>query len=164
MGFGVVRPTLGIVTLKVLLLGMIYCVALEALKLVENLGNINDFSGKARVFLVLPVCSIGFMLHSLDLFVIIYNSRKASVIPISPIPFLIARSMGKLELYRKLTNAFAVSVLVSVAWIGYDCTRSSNDQIINIKKLERPIVNALARLESDLFCSESDYAETWQMN
>ncbi|GKD70208.1 hypothetical protein Tco_1324298, partial [Tanacetum coccineum] len=28
--------------------------------------------------------------------------------------------MGKLELYRKFTNALAVSVLVSVAWIGYE--------------------------------------------
>jgi Lung seven transmembrane receptor len=28
--------------------------------------------------------------------------------------------MAKLELYRKFTNSLAVSVLISVAWIGYE--------------------------------------------
>lgn len=55
MGYGVVRPTLGNITSKILLLGVSYFVASEALELVENLGNINDFSGKTRLFLVLPV-------------------------------------------------------------------------------------------------------------
>lgn len=55
MGYGVVRPTLGGITSKVLLLGVVYFLASEALELVEHLGNINDFSGKARIFLVLPV-------------------------------------------------------------------------------------------------------------
>lgn len=55
MGFGVVRPTLGGITSKVLLLGLVYFVASEALELVENLGNINDFSGKTKLVLVLPV-------------------------------------------------------------------------------------------------------------
>ena len=55
MGYGIVRPTLGGITSKVLLLGVIYFVASEALELVEHLGNINDFSGKVRLFLVLPV-------------------------------------------------------------------------------------------------------------
>ena len=55
MGFGVVRPTLGAITSKVLFLGFVYFVASEALELVEHLSNINDFYGKARLFLVLPV-------------------------------------------------------------------------------------------------------------
>lgn len=55
MGYGVVRPTLGNITSKMLLLGVSYFVASEALELVEHLGNINDFSGKTRLFLVLPV-------------------------------------------------------------------------------------------------------------
>jgi hypothetical protein len=28
--------------------------------------------------------------------------------------------MAKLELYRKFTNSLAVSVLISIAWIGYE--------------------------------------------
>lgn len=30
--------------------------------------------------------------------------------------------MAKLELYRKFTNCLAVSVLLSLAWIGYEVT------------------------------------------
>jgi len=30
------------------------------------------------------------------------------------------RNMAKLELYRKFTNALAVSVLLSIAWIGFE--------------------------------------------
>lgn len=55
MGYGVMRPTLGGITSKVILLGVVYFMASEALELVEHLGNINDFAGKARLFLVLPV-------------------------------------------------------------------------------------------------------------
>lgn len=32
----------------------------------------------------------------------------------------IRRSIAKLELYRKFTNSLAISVLLSVAWIGYE--------------------------------------------
>lgn len=55
MGYGVVKPTLGGLTSKVLLLGAVYFFATEALELVEHLGNINDFSGKTKLFLFLPV-------------------------------------------------------------------------------------------------------------
>jgi len=57
MGYGVVRPTLGgnRIAYRVLLLGLLYFVASEALELVEHLGNINDFSGKTKLLLVLPV-------------------------------------------------------------------------------------------------------------
>jgi hypothetical protein len=39
----------------VLLLGLVYFIASEALELIEHLGNINDFSKKTKVFVVLPV-------------------------------------------------------------------------------------------------------------
>ena len=55
MGYGVLRPTLSGLTKKVIFLAVVYFAASEALELVEHLGNINDFSGKARLFLVLPV-------------------------------------------------------------------------------------------------------------
>ncbi|PIA27216.1 hypothetical protein AQUCO_08200021v1 [Aquilegia coerulea] len=54
MGYGVVRPTLGGLTSKVLLLGVTYFLASELLDIAENVGTINDISGKARLFLVLP--------------------------------------------------------------------------------------------------------------
>lgn len=55
MGYGVVRPTLGGLTSKVIMLGGTFFLASEVLELVENVGEVSDLSGKARLFLVLPV-------------------------------------------------------------------------------------------------------------
>ncbi|XP_061995793.1 uncharacterized protein LOC133713781 [Rosa rugosa] len=119
MGYGVVRPTLGGITTKVLLLGVIYFVASEALELVEHLGNINDFSGKTRLFLVLPVALLDacFILW-------IFSSLSKTLEKLQ-----IRRSMAKLELYRKFTNSLAVSVLLSVAWIGYELYFNASDPL-----------------------------------
>lgn len=54
MGYGVVRPTLGGLTSKVLLIGATYFLASEVLDITEYVGTINDVSGRARLFLVLP--------------------------------------------------------------------------------------------------------------
>ncbi|KAK9284098.1 hypothetical protein L1049_012358 [Liquidambar formosana] len=119
MGYGVVRPTLGSITSKVLLLGVIYFVASEALELFEHLGNINDFSGKAKVFLVLPVALLDacFILW-------IFSSLSKTLEKLQ-----MRRSMAKLELYRKFTNSLAVSVLLSVAWIGYELYFNATDPL-----------------------------------
>ncbi|XP_039017157.1 transmembrane protein 87A-like [Hibiscus syriacus] len=110
MGFGVVRPTLGGLTSKVVLLGLIYFIATEALELVEHLGNINDFSGKAKLFLVLPVAFLDacFILW-------IFSSLSKTLEKLQ-----MRRNLAKLELYRKFTNALAMSVLLSIAWIGFE--------------------------------------------
>lgn len=54
MGYGVVRPTLGGLTSKVLLLGITYFLASELLNITEYVGTINDVAGRARLILVLP--------------------------------------------------------------------------------------------------------------
>lgn len=54
MGYGVVRPTLGGLTSKVVMLGGTFFIASEVLELVENVGAVSDLSGKAKLFLVLP--------------------------------------------------------------------------------------------------------------
>ena len=74
MGYGVVRPTLGGITSKVIMLGATFFLAFEVLELVENVGTISDLSGKARLFLVLPVAL-------LDAFFIlwIFNSLSATL-------------------------------------------------------------------------------------
>lgn len=119
MGYGVVRPTLGSTTAKTLLLGVTYFVASEALELVEHLGNINDFSGKTRLFLVLPVAVLDacFILW-------IFSSLSKTLEKLQ-----IRRSVAKLELYRKFTNSLAVSVLLSVAWIGYELYFNATDPL-----------------------------------
>ncbi|XWS13043.1 hypothetical protein CRYUN_Cryun36dG0003400 [Craigia yunnanensis] len=119
MGFGVVRPTLGGLTSKVLLLGLIYFIATEALELVEHLGNINDFSGKTKLFLVLPVAFLDacFILW-------IFSSLSKTLEKLQ-----MRRNMAKLELYRKFTNALAVSVLLSIAWIGFELYFNATDPL-----------------------------------
>ncbi|XP_062092320.1 uncharacterized protein LOC133798133 [Humulus lupulus] len=119
LGYGVVRPTLGSITPKLILLALAYFVASEALELVEHLGNINDFSGKARLFLVLPVALLD------ACFIIwIFSSLSKTLEKLQ-----IRRSMAKLELYRKFTNALAVSVLLSVVWIGYELYFNASDPL-----------------------------------
>ncbi|KAI4306562.1 hypothetical protein L6164_029828 [Bauhinia variegata] len=119
MGYGIVRPTLGGITSRVLLLGVTYFVASEALELVEHLGNINDFSGKVRLFLVLPVALLDacFILW-------IFSSLSKTLEKLQ-----IRRSVAKLELYRKFTNSLAVTVLLSVIWIGYELYFNASDPL-----------------------------------
>lgn len=119
MGYGVVKPTLGGITSKVLSLGAIYFVATEALELVEHLGNINDFSGKTKLFLVLPVA---FLDSCFILWIFSSLSRTLEKLQMR-------RNMAKLELYRKFTNSLAVSVLLSIAWIGFELYFNATDPL-----------------------------------
>ncbi|CAL5388983.1 transmembrane protein 87B-like [Camellia sinensis] len=119
MGYGVVKPTLGGVTSRVLLLGMIYFVASEALDLVEHLGNINDFSGKAKIYLVLPVAFLD------SWFILWIFSALSKTLE----KLQMRRSMVKLELYRKFTNSLAVFVLLSIGWIGYELYFNASDPL-----------------------------------
>ncbi|KAF3964169.1 hypothetical protein CMV_011515 [Castanea mollissima] len=117
MGFGVVRPTLGGLTSKVIMLGATFFVASEVLELVENVGAISDLSGKARLFLVLPVAV-------LDAFFIlwIFTSLSATLSKLQA-----RRMVVKLDIYRKFTNALAVAVIVSVGWTCYELYFKSID-------------------------------------
>ncbi|XP_015071269.1 transmembrane protein 87A-like [Solanum pennellii] len=117
MGYGVVRPTLGGLTSKVLLLGGTFFLASEVLELVENVGAVSDFSGKARLFFVLPVAF-------LDAFFIvwIFTSLSATVNKLQA-----RRLLAKLDIYRKFTNALAVTVVVSVGWTCYELYFKSTD-------------------------------------
>ncbi|TYG82628.1 hypothetical protein ES288_D01G104900v1 [Gossypium darwinii] len=110
MGYGVVRPTLGGLTSKVTMLGATFFLASEILELVENVGAVSDLSGKARLFLVLPVAI-------LDAFFIlwIFTSLSSTLNKLQT-----KRMVAKLDIYRKFTNALAVAVIVSVGWICYE--------------------------------------------
>ncbi|CDO97526.1 unnamed protein product [Coffea canephora] len=117
MGFGVVRPTLGGLTTKVLLLGITYFLASELLNIAEYVGTINDIAGRARVFLVLPDAL-------LDAFLIlwIFTSLSKTLEQLQA-----KRSSVKLDIYRKFSNALAVTVIASVAWICYELYFKATD-------------------------------------
>ncbi|XVF68103.1 hypothetical protein PTKIN_Ptkin10aG0176300 [Pterospermum kingtungense] len=117
MGYGVVRPTLGGLTSKVLLLGATYFLASELLDIAEYVGTINDISGRARLFLVLPDAF-------LDAFLILWIFTSLS----KTLEQLQAKRISvKLDLYRKFSNALAVAVIASVAWITYEVYFKATD-------------------------------------
>ncbi|XP_057803418.1 uncharacterized protein LOC131018724 [Salvia miltiorrhiza] len=117
MGYGVVRPTLGGLTTKVLLVGVTYFLASEMLNVAEYVGSINDIAGRVRVFFVLPVAF-------LDAFLIswIFTSLSKTLEQLQA-----KRSSIKLEIYRKFSNALAVTVIASVVWIGYEVYFKATD-------------------------------------
>ncbi|KAJ0254666.1 Lung seven transmembrane receptor family protein [Hirschfeldia incana] len=125
MGFGVVKPTLGGMSSRVLLLGVVYFVATEGLELVEHLGNINDFSGKSVIYLVIPVAILDacFILW-------IFSSLARTLEKLQ-----IKRNMAKLELYRNFTNALAISVLFSIAWIGFELYFNASDPLSELWRM-----------------------------
>ncbi|CAH9055881.1 unnamed protein product [Cuscuta epithymum] len=117
MGYGVVRPTLGGITSKVLMLGGTFFIASEVLEIVENVGAVSDLSGKARLFFVLPVAI-------LDAFFIlwIFSALSATLNKLQA-----RRLMAKLDIYRRFTNALGIAVIVSVGWICYELYFKSTD-------------------------------------
>lgn len=117
MGYGVVRPTLGGLTSKVLLLGVTYFLASELLNITEYVGTINDVSGRARLILVLPDAF-------LDAFFIlwIFTSLSKTLEQLQA-----KRSSVKLDIYRKFSNALVVTVTSSVVWIGYEVYFKATD-------------------------------------
>ncbi|KAI4386918.1 hypothetical protein MLD38_004795 [Melastoma candidum] len=80
-------------------------------------GAISDLSGKARLFLVLPV-------GLLDAFSIIWIFTSLSS---TLSKFQSRRMMVKLDINRKFTNALAVAVIVSVGWTCYELYFKSKD-------------------------------------
>ncbi|KAK9111583.1 hypothetical protein Scep_019102 [Stephania cephalantha] len=117
MGYGVVRPTLGGLTTKVLLIGATYFLASELLDIAENVGTINDISGKARLLLVLPDAF-------LDAFLIlwIFTSLSKTLEQLQS-----KRSSVKLDIYRKFSNALLMTVIASVGWILYEVYFKATD-------------------------------------
>ncbi|CAM8944944.1 unnamed protein product [Rhodiola kirilowii] len=117
MGYGVVKPTLGGLTTKVWLLGVTYFLASELLDITEYVGTINDISGRARIFLVVPDAF-------LDAFLIlwIFTSLSKTLEQLQA-----KRSSVKLDIYRKFSNALVMMVVASVAWIGYEVYFKATD-------------------------------------
>ncbi|KAL3536617.1 hypothetical protein ACH5RR_005078 [Cinchona calisaya] len=125
MGYGVVKPTFGGGTSKMILLGVLYFVAAEVLELVEHLGNINDFSGKTKLYLVLPVAFLDawFILW-------IFSSLSKTLEKLQT-----RKNVSKLELYRKFTNSLAVFVLLSIAWVGYELYFKASDPLSELWRI-----------------------------
>jgi hypothetical protein len=111
LGFGIVRPTLGDAAARVAALAAAYFCATCGLDVTTHVGAIDDLSSSTRVFLVAPVAA-------LDAAFILWTFAALS----TTLSALGARRAApKLELYRRFTNALAGAVVVSIAWIGWEC-------------------------------------------
>jgi len=110
MGYGVVRPTLGGLSRRVLALGAAYFTAASALDVMTNVGTIDDLTSSARIILVLPVAVLD------AVFILwIFTALSRTLSQLSQ-----RRQGTKLTLYRQYTNALAISVVVSSLWIAYE--------------------------------------------
>mmetsp|Transcript_1135 Transcript_1135/g.2014 ORF Transcript_1135/g.2014 Transcript_1135/m.2014 type:complete len:521 (-) Transcript_1135:1470-3032(-) len=118
MGYGVVRPTLGGLTSKVIALGTAYLIAACTLDVMTNVGTIDDLTSSARIFLVLPVAVLD------AVFILwIFTALSKTLAQLQQ-----RRQTAKLELYRHFTNTLAVAVVISVSWIAYEMYFKVTDQ------------------------------------
>ena len=119
MGYGVVRPTLGGMSAKVVSLSVCYLCSAAVKDFFEHVGSVDDLRPGARLFLVLPVS----MFDSVFL-IWIFNSLSRTLTQL-----VIRRQTQKLALYRAFTNALALSVVLSLVWLAYEMWFKSTDLI-----------------------------------
>ena len=104
-----VRPTIGPIWPRILLLGAVYAVASAALDLASNVSRLEALSLPTRVVLVLPV-------GLLDAF---YFYWCCSAISRTLSQLSSRRQSAKLELYRRFSHILLVLILVSGLWVTW---------------------------------------------
>lgn len=118
-GYGVVRPTLGGLSTKVVGLGTAYFVAAVALDAATHVGNVDDLTQTTRVLLVVPVA-----LMDATYILWIFSSLSRTLTQLRA-----RRQLAKLALYARFTNVLAVSVVGSVMWILYETWFRATDAL-----------------------------------
>ncbi|KAG7645887.1 Lung seven transmembrane receptor-like [Arabidopsis thaliana x Arabidopsis arenosa] len=104
-GFGIVRPTLGGITLKMLLIGVLCFVISESLGLAMQFGNISE-NGMNYLMLswaILETCFIQWIFRSL--------SKTLKKLKLNK------RNITKLQLYKMFATVLVIMVVLSFAWI-----------------------------------------------
>jgi len=95
---------------QILALSIVYFMSVSALDIVSNVGAIDDLTSTARLIMNLPVAL-------LDAIFILWVFASLSA---TPRTLQFRNATGKLQLYRRFTNALAAWVWVSVAWVAYE--------------------------------------------
>lgn len=112
MGYGVVKPTLGVRANRVLILGAIYFVCATMLEIVEWVAHTEPeaITIYVRLLFVMPVAILDSTFS-----VWIFSELSATTLQLE------ARSQqSKLRLYRRFTRIMATCVLLSVAFSSYE--------------------------------------------
>lgn len=119
MGYGVVRPTLGGISVKVVSLGICYLFSAAVKDVVEHVGTVDDLQPGARLFLVLPVSIFE------SVFVLwIFNSLSRTLTQL-----VLRKQTHKLRLYRAFTNVLAAAVVASIGWLAFETWFKSTEMI-----------------------------------
>ncbi|GBG59861.1 hypothetical protein CBR_g66668 [Chara braunii] len=143
MGYGVVRPTLGGLTNKVLFLGITDFVAICSFDMMQYVGAVDDKAPAARMFLTLPVAVLD------AIFILwIFTSLSRTLSQLQA-----RRQTAKLELYRKFTNVLAITVVVSVAWIAYEFYLKVEDQYVENWEMDWIVHVVWQALNFGLLCT-----------
>lgn len=95
---------------QILCLGIVYFLSVCALDGISNVATIDDLTSTARLVLTFPVALMDavfilWVFQSLSKTLRLLQFRNAT---------------GKLQLYRRFTNALAAWVWVSIAWSAYE--------------------------------------------
>jgi len=109
LGYGVVRPTLGNVAKRVLLLGVVYFIFSMILDTVSNISPITDISVPLRLLFILPVAFLDatfywWIFSGLSRTLSQLTSRKQS---------------AKLTLYRRFSSVLILSIVLSALWVTW---------------------------------------------
>ncbi len=91
--------------------------SVSALDIVSNVGAIDDLTSTARLIMNLPVALLD------AIFILwVFASLSATLRTLQ-----FRNATGKLQLYRRFTNALAAWVWVSVAWVAYEMYLKVNE-------------------------------------
>jgi len=119
MGYGVVRPTLGGMSKKVMALGLLYWIFIMLLDISSNVGAVDDMDGTERVFMVLPVAVLD------AIFIVwIFNSLSRTVAQLQS-----RQQTTKLDIYRKFTLTLAAAVFFSIVFIILEMYWKAQDDL-----------------------------------
>ena len=119
LGFGVMRPTIGPIWPRILLLGALYFVASAALDVISNTSRLEDLTAPTRLLIVLPVGVLDAL----------YFWWCCTAISRTLSQLAARRQSAKLLLYRRFSHVLLALMLLSGLWIGWQMLTIMTDAI-----------------------------------
>eukprot|EP00743_Colponemidia_sp_Colp-15_P004904 GILK01005286.1.p1 GENE.GILK01005286.1~~GILK01005286.1.p1 ORF type:complete len:499 (+),score=74.37 GILK01005286.1:123-1619(+) len=110
MGWGVVRPSLGQTTYKVMLLGFVYFVCAAIQEIITTINHTQPISPVIRLLFIFPMAAL-----DLAFFYWIFLSLSTTVAQLQA-----RRQTAKLSLYNRFSKVLIGLVIVSILWILYE--------------------------------------------
>jgi hypothetical protein len=119
MGYGVVKPTLGVRGRRVVFLGFCYFIFATPLAIIDWVRQSPDISVGTRLIFVLPVAAMdsGFSVW-------IFSELSATVAQLE-----VRNQRTKLQVYRRFSRIMAALILVSVCWSSYELYVIGSDAV-----------------------------------